>query len=116
MKTMGLKYAVLSKFETMEQCANAIGMSKSSFSRALKNPSSKFLSKLAGVGVEIERPQDVIKNSELSDSELLIRELKGIIYEKNALIEEQKSIIEQKDLIIKQYEELNKTIKSKRKK
>lgn len=111
---MRLKYAVLSKYKTMEQCATAIGMSKSSFSRALKNPSSKFLNKLAGAGVEIERPQDVIKKSELSESELLIRELKGIIYEKNALIEEQKVILEQKDLLIKQYEELNKTVKSKK--
>ncbi|KUG25888.1 hypothetical protein ASZ90_004275 [hydrocarbon metagenome] len=115
METVGLKYAILTKYATLEQCAKAIGMSKSSFSRALRNPSTRFLNKLSKAGIEIERPQDVIKKSEPDEKELLIRELKGIIYEKNALIEEQKSIIEQKDLMIKQYEELNKTIKAKKK-
>lgn len=103
-----IRKAILLKYDTFGECAEAIGITKSQMSRSLKKPSSKFLAKLEEAGVIIQREGTVSNTADLSNEEKVILEYKTIIYEKNKLIEEQRSIIEQKDKIILQYEELNK--------
>lgn len=108
-----LKKMILRHYETITDCAAAIGMSQSQFSRSLSKPSGKFLARLESAGVVLEKPQATLSREEKNDVEEIFGELKNVIYEKNMLLKEQREIISQKNNIIRHYEELVKSFKEK---
>lgn len=47
-----IKEAILMKFYTLKDCAEAMGVSNSTLSRLMKKPSLKFIDRLKNIGVE----------------------------------------------------------------
>lgn len=113
MNTDILRIAISKKYSTLSECAEAVGMTISNFSKGLKNPSSKFLAKLEAVGVDLEKYQksnvDIERIAVENEYAKLIIEQDKILDEKEKIITELKNLVNQKDKIIQQYETLLKS-------
>lgn len=54
MNTENLKKMIILKFGSLNKCANALGISPSTLTRNLSNPSDKFIRKLKSIGVPLD--------------------------------------------------------------
>lgn len=81
--------AIYKKFDSLEQCADALGISINNLSNKFRRLSPKFIAQLEAVGVEIKTQNQSIEELKklIDKANLEIEKLKAKLYDINEKLE-----------------------------